>query len=375
MSIRTLAELFLHTAGMNKPDCLLHKVDDQYRPISTADFAERVKRLSKSFADLGVKPGDRVALMSENGPHWPTVDFAIQCLGAVLVPIYPTLLPEQAAYIINDCGAKIAVAETEAHLTGMLDHAAELPQVERLILIKGTPSDSKVVTLESLINAGAGYDAAAFEAKAKAVEPSALATFIYTSGTTGQPKGVMLTHDNIVSNLLAAHRAFPIPGTYVALSFLPLSHSFERTVDYFYFYKGITIAYAESINALPKNLQEVRPHLFVAVPRVYEKLLSRVNEAVAAGSPLRQKLFHWAVDVGRRSVPYRLKQQKPSGLLGLQLALRAGRENLRTGTDTRTGNEETRECRGRVAERCPSGRRRDSGLRHCRGWFLEARCR
>ncbi len=321
MSIRTLAELFLHTAGLNKPDCLLHKVDDQYRPISTADFAERVKQLTNTFAKMGVQPGDRIALMSENGPHWPTVDFAAQCLGAVLAPIYPTLLPEQAAYIINDCGAKIAIAETEAHLRGMLDHVADLAQVERFVLIKGSSSDSRVVSLESLIAEGKGYDAAEFERRAKAVEPSALATFIYTSGTTGQPKGVMLTHDNIVSNLLAAHRAFPIPGTYVALSFLPLSHSFERTVDYFYFYKGITIAYAESINALPKNLQEVRPHLFVAVPRVYEKLLSRVNEAVAAGSPIRQKLFHWAVDVGRRSVPYRLKQQKAPGLLGVQVAI------------------------------------------------------
>ena len=322
MSIRTLSELFLHAVGHDKADCLLHKVEGTYRPISTAELADRVYRLAKSLEALGVKRGDRVALMSENSPHWAATDFAVLGLGAILVPIYPTLTPDQAAYIANDCGARIVIAETQKHLDGFLAHAGELPQVEKFVVIKGASDDPRVLSFEALLAQGTGYDKAKFEASARACEPGDLATFIYTSGTTGQPKGVMLTHDNIVSNVLAAKAVFPIiEAKFTALSFLPLSHSFERTVDYFYYYVGVTIAYAESVNTVPQNLQEVRPQVFVSVPRVYEKFLARVNEGVASASPIRQKLFHWAVGVGRRSVEYRLRRETPGGLLGLQLAL------------------------------------------------------
>lgn len=322
MSIRTLSELFLHAISLGKPDCLMHKVEGAYRPISSAELGDQVFRLAKSFEELGVGRGDHVALMSDNGPHWSATDFAILSLGAVLIPIYPTLTPDQAAYIANDCGARLVIAETEKHLQGFLEHSAELAKVERFVLIKGTSDDPRVVSFADLVQKGAGYDRAKIEASARATNPEDLATFIYTSGTTGQPKGVMLTHGNIVSNLLAAAELFPeVAARSTALSFLPLSHSFERTVDYFYYYKGVTIAYAESVNTVPQNLQEVRPNLFVSVPRVYEKFLARVNEGVAAASPIRQKLFHWAVGVGRRAIEYRLKGTRPGGLLGFQLGL------------------------------------------------------
>ncbi len=328
MSIKTLAELFLKAASYGKPDCLLHKVGGTYQPVSTAEVVDRVRRVAQGLVDLGVQPGDRVALMAENGPHWPIVDFAAISTGAVLVPIYPTLLPDQAAYIARDCGAKVVFAETPDHLAGLLSQADQTPEVERYVLIRdggaaGSASpaaDPRVISM-SRIYSGAGMDAAAFEERARAVKPQDLATFVYTSGTTGQPKGVMLTHDNIASNILAGLEVLGLEGSFTALSFLPLSHSFERTVDYCYFYMGVTIAYAESVATVAQNLQEVKPHVFVSVPRVYEKVLARVQENVAASSGGKQKIFAWAEGVGREALPWRLRRERPPGLLGWKLAL------------------------------------------------------
>jgi long-chain acyl-CoA synthetase len=321
MPVTTLSELFLKAAGFNKPDCLLHKVGGTYQPVSTAELVDRVRRLAKALEGLGVERGDRVALMSENGPHWPTVDFATLCIGGVLVPVYPTLLPEQAAYITRDCGAKVVFAETTAHLEGLLSHANELPGVQQFVLIRGTSNDPRVMSLEDLIQRGANPDVAHFEQKARQSTPDDLATLIYTSGTTGTPKGVMLTHGNIASNVEAGLSILGLEGTYTALSFLPLSHSFERTVDYCYFHTGCSIAYAESVATVAQNLQEVNPHVFVSVPRVYEKVLSRVQETVAAGSPVKQKIFAWAQGVAREAMPYRMKHKTPPGLLGIKLGL------------------------------------------------------
>ena len=320
-SVSTLTELFLKAASYNKPDCLMSKIGGTYQPISTAELVDRVRRLSKALLELGVERGDRVALMSENGPHWPTVDFATLCAGAVLVPVYPTLLPDQASYIAGNCGAKVVIAETAAHLEGFLANIDKLPDVRHFVLIKGTSSDPRVITLDQLIEKGAGADAAEFEARARAVQPDDLATFIYTSGTTGTPKGVMLTHGNIASNVSSGLSVLGLDRNFVVLSFLPLSHSFERTVDYCYFLEGCTIAYAESVALVSQNMAEVKPHVFVSVPRVYEKVYSKVQEGVAAGSPIKQKLFAWAVGVGRAALPYRLKRQKPPGFLGIQLGL------------------------------------------------------
>src|SRR6202035_3026876 len=188
-------------------------------------------------------------------------------------------------------------------------------------LLRGdAPAGDPRVLPFSQLTAQAG-DAADFERRARAVKPDDLATFVYTSGTTGKPKGVMLTHDNIVSNLLSALSVLDIDSKFTALSFLPLSHSFERTVDYCYFYKGCTIAYAESVAAVAQNMQEVKPNVFVSVPRVYEKVLARVQENVAASSPIKQKIFAWAAGVAKEALPWRLRQQPPPGLLNLKLGL------------------------------------------------------
>jgi len=326
MSIATLSDLFLVAAGYHKPDCLLHKVDGEYQPISTAELVDRVRRVSRALEHLGVAPGDRVALMADNGPHWPTVDFATLCRGAATVPIYPTLLPEQSAYIAQDSGAKVIFVHNRDQLDGFLAHRGELPELKKLVLIAGSIGGDPewVTSWNDLLELGADVEPDAFESHAGAAQPDDLASLVYTSGTTGKPKGVMLTHGNFVSNVVTAMSLVDFRDDQTALSFLPLAHVFERMIDFCYFYKGVSIAYAESVQSVAQNLLEVRPHVFVSVPRVYEKFYAKVQDGVAAGSPLKQKMFHWAESVGRQALPYRLRGEEPGGLLGLKAAVATG---------------------------------------------------
>lgn len=310
MSIRTLSELFLVASGHGKAACLMHKTAGRYEAISTVDFVDLVKRLAKAMVDAGVRPGDRVALMAENGPKWPAIDFAALAVGAALVPIYPTLLPDGAAYVARDSGSRLLFVQGQARLDGLLALRSQIPTVERFIAIDAEATVSGVEAFEHFADRGRGVEDGWFEELARRAEPDDLATLIYTSGTTGDPKGVMLTHGNLVSNVLAGCSVLGLSGEFTALSFLPLSHSFERLVDYCYFYKGVTIAYAESVQTVAQNLIEVRPHVFVAVPRVYEKVMARVLENATAHGGLKAKIFKWALGVGRESLPARLRSEK-----------------------------------------------------------------
>ncbi len=321
MSIETLSELFLVVAGRSQADCLQYKTGGSYAKISTAELVDRVRRLATALEGLGVAPGERVALMAENGPHWPVVDFATLSLGAVLVPIYPTLTPDQAAYVANDCGAEVVLVEGTERLAGLLGERADMPRVRRFVVIGDEPQGDEALSFGSLLTDSPPMPLDELERRARAVKPDDLATFIYTSGTTGNPKGVMLTHGNVTSNVLASLECMDIEGGFTALSFLPLSHSFERTIDYIYFYRGCSIAYAESIQTVGQNLLEVNPHVFVSVPRVYEKVIAKVNESIAASPPAKQKIFHWAERVAREALPYRLRRVKPPGLLAVKVAL------------------------------------------------------
>ena len=249
MSIQTLSELFLVVAGRQKADCLLHKSGGTYQPISSAELVDRVRRLATALVELGVKRGDRVALMAENGPHWPVADFATLCVGGVLVPIYPTLTADQAAYVVNDCGAELVLVQGRTRLDGLLGERADMPHVKQFVVIDAEPDGDEALSFSRLLADSEAMPADELERQARLAKPDDLATFIYTSGTTGNPKGVMLTHGNITSNVLGSLECMDIDGSYTALSFLPLSHSFERTIDYIYFYRGCTIAYAESVSA------------------------------------------------------------------------------------------------------------------------------
>jgi long-chain acyl-CoA synthetase len=323
-TLSTLTDLFFVSMAHDKPDCLQNKRDGRFQPLSSSELRRRVQSLAVGLGELGVKRGDRVALMAENGLHWPTVDFAALCTGSVMVPIYPTLLPDdpdQTLYITNDCGAKVLFVEGRERLDVLLQRRAELASVEHLVLIEeGAQPGDGFSTLDDLLSRDPGDDQA-FEAAARQAKPDDLATFIYTSGTTNNPKGVMLTHGNITSNVVDGLRCIDLTPGHVALSFLPLSHSFERTVDYMYFFRGVSIAYAESILEVGRNMQEVRPHYFVSVPRVYEKVQAKIFDGVAQGPALRRKIFGWAVKVGANTLPHRLAQTTPSGLDGLKLKI------------------------------------------------------
>ncbi len=305
---RTLCDFFAGAASSGKPNLLISKVNGTWSPISAADFGFTVRALSLGLNGLGVQPGDRVAILSENRPEWAMADYAILCAGAWSVPIYPTLPAGQIAPLLNDCGAKGIFVSSLEQLGKILTIKSQCPTLDHVILIEGNPpGEAGYTTFHAVVDRGRPtleMSPAVFDQRAERVRPEDVATIIYTSGTTGEPKGAMLTHSNLVFDVVAGCEVIPFTSDAVALSFLPLSHVFERMLDYAYLYKGASIAYAESIDKLAANFLEVNPHCFGAVPRVYEKVHAKIMAKADAGSPIKKKLFLWAVSVGRARVPY-----------------------------------------------------------------------
>ncbi|MEP6994323.1 MAG: long-chain fatty acid--CoA ligase [Acidobacteriota bacterium] len=305
---RTLCDIFTAAVSSGKPDLLISKVDGVWKPISAADFGFAVRALSLGLNGLGVQPGDRVAILSENRPEWAMADYAILCAGAWSVPFYPTLPAAQIAPMINDSGAKAIFVSTAEQLAKIQSVQSQCHALHHVILMEGTaPATPGFTTFHALVDRGRPtleMSPGVFEQRASRVKPEDVATIIYTSGTTGEPKGAMLTHSNCVSNVVAGCEVLPVTADAVALSFLPLSHVFERMLDYAYLYKKASVTYAESIDKLAANFHEVNPHCFGAVPRVYEKVHARIMAKADAGSGLKKKIFAWAVSVGRARVPY-----------------------------------------------------------------------
>jgi long-chain acyl-CoA synthetase len=317
---RTLVDIFRGVERLDKPDLMLEKRDGAWRPISSGAFASRVKSLHAALAALGVEPGGRVALLSENRPEWSIVDFACQTYGATLVPIFPTMVSEQTEYLLKDSGATVAFASTSEQAKKVLDACPRCRALGHVFAFEDVALEGVRPFAEILEEGRKAHEAdpSAFERRADARTPEDLATLIYTSGTTGEPKGAMLTQRNFVSNVVAGCALLPFDSSAVALSFLPLSHVFERTIEYCYFYRGATIAYAESIDKLRDNLGEVNPHLFGAVPRVYEKVYARIQDNVGKSSPLKRKLFAAAIDTGKKVLALRQKKQTPGAGLAFQ---------------------------------------------------------
>ncbi len=316
---RTLCDVFLAAAACGKPNLLLSKVAGQWRPISSADFGFTVRALSLGLNGLGIQPGDRVAILSENRPEWAMADYAILCAGAWSVPIYPTLPAGQVAPLLADCGARAIIVSTLEQLGKILTVRGQLPGLDHVILIEGNPPrEPGFATFHEVVERGRPtleMSPGVFEQRAKRVRPEDVATIIYTSGTTGEPKGAMLTHSNFVSNVVTGCEVIPFTSDSIALSFLPLSHVFERMLDYAYLHKTASIAYAESIEKLAANFLEVNPHCFGAVPRVYEKVLAKIEAKAEAGGAPKKRLFDWAVRIGRSRVPYLERGEPlPAGL-------------------------------------------------------------
>jgi long-chain acyl-CoA synthetase len=301
--IRTLCDLFLSAAASGKADLLISKVGGVWTPVSARDFGYTVRALSLGLNSLGVQPGDRVAILSENRPEWAMADYAIVCAGAWSVPIYPTLPPHQIAPLVNDSGAKVVFVSSLEQLGKILTIRSQCPSIEYVVSIEASaPSEPGYLSFHALVDKGrpmVEMSPDVFDQRAARVRPDDVATIIYTSGTTGEPKGAMLTHRNFIFDVTSSCQVVPITGDAVALSFLPLSHVFERMLDYAYLYRHASIAYAESIDKLKDNFLEVNPSCFGAVPRVYEKVQARILSKVEASGGLKKKLFNWAVRVGK----------------------------------------------------------------------------
>lgn len=316
----TLNQLFFEAIErFKKPDTLQVKRNGRYEPISNVEVADRVRRTALGLEQRGIRAGDRIALLSENRPEWAIADYACLTIGVTDVPIYPNLPPDQISYILRDSGAAAIFVSNEAQAAKIREIRHEVPALRHVITFSTSPEGADM-TLASLETSGAAVDAPdrqrAYRERANAVRPDDVATIIYTSGTTGEPKGVMLTHDNIFSNVNAGRAAIPFGGDDTCLSFLPLSHIFERQAGHYCMLAtGTSIAYAESVDTVPLNLTEVRPTLVLSVPRLYEKMYARVLENALSGSAVKKHIFFWARGVAEQWADVTLAGGTPRGLL------------------------------------------------------------
>ena len=292
MSLKTLNEIFFAIACRDQPHCMLRKTETGWHPISSQDFAAKVSGVTQALQSWGIAPGDRVAILSENRHEWIVADFACMLCGAVVVPIYTTLTPEQTAYILNDSGARAIFISSQKHLEKVLS-ILETTSVEKIAVMDDVAEPQAIKMAEMMKLPGDRQSAAL----TRAAQPDQLATIIYTSGTTGTPKGVMLTHGNMAANINYSLREFGFGGGMCCVSFLPLSHVTARSVDLGLLYSGVTLAHLPQIDQLPQALREVRPSILLSVPRVYEKVHSQV-ELNAAKFPKKQ-IYRWAIKVAR----------------------------------------------------------------------------
>jgi len=287
-----------------KPDSLNYKREGVWQPVAATEMLDRAAQIAAGLYSLGVRKGDRVALLSESRLEWVLADQGCILLGAVTVPIYPTLSADQVKYIINDCGARGIFISTAGKLALLAATLNACETIENIIVLTspGPPGGSTFLTLEELETRGRELRTSQPQLRdelAHAPGPDDLATIIYTSGTTGEPKGVMLTHANLVSNLIDSSNHLEFGEKDVALSVLPLSHVFERQAMNMYLHHGMS-AYFGSLENLGEDLREVQPTVFVGVPRIYEKILARVQDRAAAKGKFYAGVVNWSLDVGRR---------------------------------------------------------------------------
>ena len=305
---QTLVDVYHHgIERFPRADRFLQKIGGVWHQISTGEFDQSVRSCAGALAALGVGRGDRVAILSYNRAQWAMADWACQLLGAVDVPIYSTLPPDQVAFILQDSGAKAAFVEDASQL------AKVQGRVAHAISFESAPGAH---SFEEFLKRGKPIQPAQ-------PEPDDLSTVLYTSGTTGVPKGVMLSHRNLVSNIVGSCTVLNVSEKDLALSFLPLSHSFERILDYAVFHAGGSIAYAEHVEKVGENLQEVHPTLMGAVPRFYEKIYSKIVKSVQEMSPGRRDTFEWARRIGALVAEYRRRGDRAP--LGLRLRHRLAR--------------------------------------------------
>jgi len=322
----TLNELFLKAIEKHdKPNCFLYKSSGQYQALSSRDALRRVAALAAALERLGVRRGDRVALLSENRLEWALTDYALLGLGVATVPIYPTLLEPDIEFILRDSGAKGIVVATDAQLQKAVNIRGQAPALEFILAMDcARAAAAGAECWDGAVATELGWGGEfveSFRGKALAARPEDVASVLYTSGTMGRAKGVILTHANLVANIQACQELFPLGHDDVGMSLLPLCHVFERMLDYTYFWKGVVIAYAESPEALPRNLLEVKPTVMAVVPRVLEKIRERILEVVRQMPALKQKVFQWAMSVGKDYTPHLVESRGPKPSLRVRHAI------------------------------------------------------
>ena len=310
MEIRTLNDVFFTVVGRDHDRAMLIRQDGVWTPISAAQIHRWVTAIARQLQEWGVRQGDRVVLLSENRPEWAVVDYATLLLGGIVVPIYATQTPEQVLYVLQHSDARVAFVSSRKQYEKVeaIRHESKLDRVVVMDKVDDLPD---VPQMQYLLSGASDLEDSAIEAFAHTVQPDDVATLIYTSGTTGTPKGVILTHGNIASNLSMTAQLTHIGMDDAAISYLPLSHITARHVDYLLAYRGTTIAYCPMFEDLPRTLLEVKPTVFVGVPRVYEKIH---NQIVHKTQGTKQKIFAWALKVGNKYREQVLNDQIPSAL-------------------------------------------------------------
>ena len=310
MSLRTLNDVFFAVVERNLPEVMLHRVHGEWARLSAADLYRSVAGVSQALAGWGIRQGDRVAILSENRPEWAVADFACQLLGVATVPVYPTLTPEQISFLLCDAGTRAIFVSSQAQLQKILAIQAQTP-LEKIVLMDEAQG-GHTIPMQRLMQQGPRQRDKQLETGARQIAPEDLATIIYTSGTTGTPKGVTLSHGNMASNLSCSLSGFGAGPGDVSVSFLPLSHVTARHVDFVLLYHGVTLAYVPFASHLPQALVEVRPTVFVAVPRVYEKIYAQAEVKTKNGP--KRWIYHWALRVGESHREELLAGRTPKSL-------------------------------------------------------------
>lgn len=318
----TLVELLRHATDRHrKPDALRYKSERQWRDISSDDLIKRVRHTALALDGLGIVAGDRVAMLAESSPLWTIADFGILATGAINVPIYPTQSPQQVEYILDESRPKLLFVSTARQVKRIRPVIEAFPDMRVITFQPGIEGYTDFATLEA---SGADAESEApnrFDEMRTAIGSDDPASIIYTSGTTGEPKGAILTHRNLCFNAVSSAEVISCGPGDIALSFLPLSHIFERTVIYLAILKGVTVCYAESLETVAANLLEVRPTMMTAVPRFFEKVYERIMKARAKLSPAKQRLFDWSLPVGRAWAKAIDQGRSPSPFLRVKHAI------------------------------------------------------
>jgi len=319
-SITTINDIFFAAVARDLDRMMLYRDAGKWLPVTSREFGRSVARTAHALHAWGVRPGDRIAILSENRPEWPVADMASLLLGAVTVPLYTTLTAEQTAFVLNDAGCRAIFLSSDQQLhkvLSILPRALPNTKLEKVVVMDPVefigdlaPFARQCVTMNQITAQGAETLDADLETRARSIGPDDLATIVYTSGTTGTSKGAMLTHGNITSNILCSLQGFNMRPGLISISFLPLCHITARHVDFAMIYHGVTLAYCPFMDRLPANLLEVQPSIFVAVPRVYEKIYAKA-EQTAKGLGKRT-LYDWALSVGQNHKPEILEGRTPT---------------------------------------------------------------